>query len=158
MAVKTEDRTIGEHTYRVTQLTALKSRALFARLVRFVGPAAAAALGGGRRLSQLNVGELVSDIAGRVSDEELGYFCDVLGSCTEIVGSNGALVRLDRNVIDFHFAGHLLDMFTWMAFALEVNYSDFLSAWKRTPGAASMAPVSGPSPSPTASTGTFGVS
>lgn len=158
MAVKTEDRTIGAHTYRVTQLTALKARALFARLVRFIGPAAATALGGGRKLSQLDLGSLLSDLTERVTDEELGYFCDVLGSCSELVGTNGKTVALDREILDVHFAGALLDMFKWLAFALEVNFADFLTELKRTQAAASMAQVRAESKSPLVSTGTSSVS
>lgn len=154
MAIQSDKRTIGEHTYRVTQLTALKGRALFTRLVRFLGPAAAGALGSRRGLGALDKGALMSDLATRVTDEELGYFCDVLGECTEIIGASGKAERLDRELFDVHFAGRMLDMFKWLQFALEVNFADFLSVLRRIPDASSTAPAMPQSPSPPASTGT----
>lgn len=158
MAVKTEDRVIGEHTYRVTQLTALKARALFARLVRFVGPAAATVVGAGRKVSLGELGSILGDLSERVTDDELGWFCDRLGECSYIVGDGGRTQQLERAIIDIHFAGALLDMFKWMAFALEVNFADFLSELKRTQAAASMAQGKPESKSPQVSTGTSGAS
>jgi len=158
MAVQVETRTIGDVTYRVTQLTALKGRALFARLIRFVGPSVAAAVGSGnvKSLLDMDVGGILEQFSSRVTDEELGYFCDVLGSCTEIVGDNGATQALNKSVFDIHFAGRLLDMFKWMGFALEVNFADFLSVLKRIQGERSTAPASPVSPSQPLSTGTSG--
>lgn len=154
MAVKTEERRIGDHTYRVTQLTALKARALFARLVRFVGPAAATAIGAGMKINMSQLGSLLSELTERVSDDELGWFAARLGECSYLVGDNGKALQLEPSVVDMHFAGSLLDMFKWMAFALEVNFADFLSELKRTQAVASMVPGNPESKSPSASTGT----
>jgi tail assembly chaperone len=101
---------------------------------------------------------MVTDFCERLSDDELGYFCETLGSCTEIVG-DASSATLTTQLQDVHFAGHLLDMFKWLAFALEVNYADFLSAIKATQVAKSPAAVvSAASQSPSLSTGTSGVS
>lgn len=154
MAVKTEERRIGDHTYRVTQLTALKARALFARLVRFIGPAAATAIGAGQLPSMGDLGGMLGELTERVSDDELGWFAARLGECSYLVGDNGKVLQLEPSVVDLHFAGALLDMFKWMAFALEVNFADFLSVLKRTQAAASTAPANQASRSPLDSTGT----
>lgn len=154
MAVKTDTRQIGEHKYRVTQLPGLKARELFTRIVRLIGPAAAAAVGSGRGLSRFDLGELFGSLTSRITDDELGHFCTVLGECTELLGSNGAATKLDTTLQDVHFAGELLNMFKWLQFALEVNFADFLSVWRRTQAAESTAQTSAASRSPQASTGT----
>jgi hypothetical protein len=158
MAVKSDTRTIGEHTYRVTQLTALKSRALFVRLVKLLGPAVVTVIGSGVNVNRAQLGGLLSELFTRLSDDELAYFCNVLGACTEVLGPGGAVVIDSPAMIDVHFAGRLLDMFKWLRFALEVQFSDFLSAAKATLAAGSTAQGTAPSASPSASTGTFGVS
>jgi hypothetical protein len=157
MAVKSEERTIGEHTYRVTQLTALKSRELFSRLVRLLGPGVAAMVSAGQGISRSQISQMLGEISQRVTDDELDHFCRVLGSSSQIVAAGNA-VTLDKEVIDVHFAGQLFNLFKWLAFALEVNYSDFLSVFARMQAAVSAAAAKSPSPSPPASIGTFGAS
>lgn len=159
MALGVDERQIGEHTYRVTQLTTLKARALFARLVQFLGPGVATAISSGNVSSILNmdIGALVGSLADKFTDNELAYFCTQLGSCSEIV-VDGKTQTLTNAIIDVHFAGHLLDMFKWMAFALEVQFSDFLSEWKRIQAAALEAKAKSVQNSPAASTGTSGES
>lgn len=162
MALLTEDKQIGEHTFRVTQLTGIEGRKLFARLVRFVGPAIAGAVSSGRLKSlldiNLDVGSLMGQLADKFTDDELDFFCKKLGACTELVGDNGKTTKLDLNIQDVIFAGHLFDMFKWMAFALEVQFSDFLSELKRIQAAKSTAPASDASTSLPVLTGTSGES
>lgn len=157
MALGVEERQIGEHVYRVTQLTALKGRALFARLIQFLGPAVAGAVSSGNLSSILNmdVGALVGMLADKFTDNELAYFCTQLGSCSEIVVEDRAQ-KLTNDIIDIHFGGKLLEMFKWMGFALEVQFSDFLSELKRIQVAALAVKAKSAQKSPADSIGTSG--
>jgi hypothetical protein len=162
MAVQTETRVIGGRNYRVTQLTALKARALFVRLVKMVGPMVAALLGSGNARGFLEMegkelGPMIVNFCERISDEELDFFCSVLGEQSQIVNERGEGAIMTRNIIDVEFAGRLMDLFKWLAFALEVNFTDFLSAAKAIPVGKSKAPVSDPLPFREASIGTSGV-
>jgi hypothetical protein len=163
MAVQTETRVIGGRTYRVTQLTALKARALFVRLIKMVGPMAAALLGTGNARGFLDmdgkeVGPMIVSFCERISDEELDYFCSVLGEQSQVINERGEGATLARNIIDVEFAGRLMDLFKWLTFALEVNFSDFLSVAKAIPAAKSKGRTSEPLPFREGSTGTSGAS
>lgn len=160
MSMGVEDRQIGDRTFRVLQLPALKARALFARLVQFLGPAVAGAVSSGNMSALLNmdVGALVGTLSEKFTEEELSYFGKVLGGCTQLVGDNGNTAVLDEKLQDVVFAGNILQMFKWMGFALEVQFSDFLSELKRIQAVALAAKEKSAQKSPAASTGTSGES
>jgi hypothetical protein len=166
MGLKQETRSIGKYKYRVTQLPALKARALFVRLTKALGPVLGTALEGIgpvtlRGMLGLNgatLGLLINEASTRLTEEDLTYFCDVLGESSELLGESGRGERLTESVQNIHFGGQLLQMFKWMGFALEVNFSDFLDGLKSLKAEKSTGRESSASPSPTDSTGTSGES
>jgi len=125
MQLETKSKKIGQYDYRVTQLDALSGRKLFIRLAKIAGPA----LGEfDTKDAQKSIAAVLGKIAASLSDEDMDAFCDVLAKTTEVAGGeyNQRSPQL-ADVFALHFAGKYLEMFQWLAFALEVNFGDFFS-------------------------------
>lgn len=132
--------TIGEYQYEMTLLTAPVGRRLLVRLFKTLGPAVSAALAGlpeGKDdkiglgdLSTRAIGDAVGMLAETISEAELDNICEILAKVTEYSpdGGNRWLPMSKGEGVDEHWAGRYLDMFKWIVFGLEVNYSDFLDA------------------------------
>ena len=133
MLAKSETRTIGEHTYKVTQMPAGKARKLFLRLLKTIGPA----------FSSLAASEAQEDEDGKLSslgDAIVRLCADMSESDMDAIFEavfNGGFVALVDDTrekpltlqnCDLHFMGRLFDQLRVLAFALEVNYQDFLGA------------------------------
>lgn len=168
MGLKSQDKTIGDSSYRVTQLPAGRARKLLVRLYKVLGPAFGKLLEGlddqaqklagtGKAPSlgdveMLSVSAAISTLALHLREEDLEYVVDqVLGSnSVEMSNGEGKWVRLTKETSDLHFAGRLDEMFRVLGFALEVNYSSFFSG----PGGLGpiiekfKTPMPSPSPSP----------
>ncbi len=115
MALETKDKSIAGVTYRVTQLTATKGRAVFVRLAKlFAGMAGAK-----------NMEDRIAGILGKLSDDDLKFVCDVFASATQVHAPGDKGWPQLSDVFDLHFAGRYLEMFQWLAFCLEVNFSGF---------------------------------
>lgn len=124
-------RTIDGVIFEVTPLGYREGRKAFVRLSKAVGPALAQASSGGDMAdlsgSDVDVAAALSALVSEVSDGDLEWFADILGKTTRF--SRGGdkwpyLVEANREAL---FAGEILLFFKWLAFALEVNFSDFLS-------------------------------
>lgn len=124
--IKTEDRQIGKVTYSVTQLGFKKSREVFARLTKMLGPALGLLLNGG---SEGAAGALEA-VCAQVSEADLEYLCDVFAECTMVKMPDGKRAKLSADAQELLFGGALVDCFKWLAFALEVNYGDFFDVFK----------------------------
>lgn len=62
----------------------------------------------------------------RLSEADVDYLVSTLGPCTEVILPDGRVQALTLDVQEMHFAGSYGEMFKWLGFALETNYSDFL--------------------------------
>lgn len=143
MGLQSETRTIGDTTYRVTQLPAGKSRRLLVRLYKVLGPAfgkllegfdATSVTGGGKAPSLLDikmesVSQAMSTLAIHLTEEDLEFVVDRLftGDMVEMDVGDDKWVKLTKERVDLHFAGKLDEMFRLLAFALEVNYASFFA-------------------------------
>lgn len=106
---KSETRTIGENTYIVAQLGALKGRTVFAKLLKVAGPLMA-----GGDLSAVS----------HIPDEALGEFCDAFASCTQVkIGDKQPNLS---DIFDVHFAGCYDEMLAWLGFCIELNFGSVL--------------------------------
>ena len=129
---KNVTREIRGFSYVVMQLGAGKGREVMLRLAKVTGPAIGAILAavpGGKLQNILDadvtaLGPAVGKIFESLSAQDLAFFCQTFGETT--------LVYLEENkhprvidVFDEHFAGNYLAMLQWLAFAVEVNFSDF---------------------------------
>ena len=130
--IETVERTIGKHGYIVTQLGFKRSRQVFARLTKMVGPALSELLGGGE--SQAKAGAALSALCAQVSEPDLEYLCDTFADCTLVKMPDGGKKRLDADTQEVIFGGHIEDCFKWLAFCLEANYAGFFGEFKSLVG------------------------
>jgi hypothetical protein len=142
--LETKTALIGNTRYHVTQLPSSQARKLLVRLVKMAGPILASLLedkdlvGGTapmvERVSALDsktLAAMLRDFADRVSESDLEYLCSTLGGCTQVEGSDGKLGPLDLETQELHFrGGRLSELFRWLGFGLEVQYSDFFDGLK----------------------------
>jgi hypothetical protein len=119
MAIRTEDRTIGEFTYHASQVPALEGRRAFARLARLLGPALAAMATG----QGADVGGALGRLVENLKDEDMDYFCDLFGKhCTVDYPKGRVSVG---EIFPIHFAGNYGAMMKWVLFNLELNFGSF---------------------------------
>jgi hypothetical protein len=149
-AFKQESARIGAHTYKVTQLDALKGRRAFTRLAKLLGPAFAQLQGEGT--DDEKVARALTSLVDRMSEDDVDFFCDAFAELTEVSGGayKKAAPQLDT-VFATHFAGNYLEMTRWLIFAMKVNFSSFFGGAGALLGQAASA-----STSPTTSTGSSG--
>ena len=151
MALETKSKEIGDrgYTYHVTELPSKKGRALLVRLIKTLGPVFGQLISGmkpraggssklpakgaaGSALASINgqsISRALAELAARLTEADLEHVCQVLGEHTEISDRDNPDNRkkLTPGAQEFHFAGRYLEMFEWIAFGLEVNFSDFFS-------------------------------
>lgn len=143
MGLESKDKTIGDHTYRVYQLPATQGLAMFMDLAKMVGPslgvlidAAKTEKGGSASLSDLmgtNIqgdafGTAMTALVDRFDTAKVQEMISKLREKTEVdISGAGNFVRLG-SIYEVHFAGKIGGLLGWLRFALEVQFSDFLSS------------------------------
>jgi len=121
MNLKSETKTIGGYTYKVTALNAVDGRKVFVRMTKAVGPAIAAASDGNEAAA---LGVLIDGL----NEADLDFFCEKFAEVTEVWGGDyGDKGRTLKNVFMSHFSANYFEMCEWLAFAFEVNYSSFFT-------------------------------
>lgn len=125
MSVTFEQKTtrIGAHAYKVTQLDAVTGRRAFTKLFKIAGPALAKIENG---IDETSLGGALTELVTRLEPADVDYFCDVFAAVTEVSGGRYTkeAPQLD-DVFALHFASNYLEMFQWLAFCLQVNFSSF---------------------------------
>lgn len=133
--LESQQKRIGDIDYQVTQLPAPAGRRLLVRLYKVLGPALAAALkslpesSGGISLGELQtsaIGDAMFELAQSITEDELDHVCNVFASQTLFSRESGKWLPL-KDFEDSHWSGNYLQMFQWIGFCLEANYSSFLS-------------------------------
>lgn len=124
MAIRTENKVIGDSTYRARQLPAGEGRRAFARLVRFLGPALAG-LTSGEKDKGANLGATLAGLASALTPEDVDYFCDTFGAVNDV--KNGDDWPRVSAVFDIHFAGKYGEMMKWIAWNIELNFGSFFA-------------------------------
>lgn len=157
-------KVIGNIEYEVRQLTVPVGRRLLMKLFKTLGPAVGAALtglpeDGGKDvgigdMKTKALGDAIGVLAETLTEEDFDHVCHVFTDTTQFSRESGKWLPLKIEQ-DLHWAGRYMDMMTWLAFCLEVNYADFLGGQTGLAGFASaMQMNTSKSPSPTTSTGT----
>lgn len=144
---KDETKIIDGTTYRVTQLVSKPARKLLVRLFNALGPTVGAFIPEGKlSLKNLFNGEInlrdgISRLSQDLTESELEHLIEVLCSNKTIAceSEGGKWPILDAAQFDLHFTGRTMTMFKVLAFAIQVNYSDFLDAAR-----AATAPIARP--------------
>lgn len=167
MQIVQQDREIDGVTYRVGPLTAAVGRKLLVELKSLLGPTLAEIVRGAgsldlseKSLLDMDLGPVANAIAAFAEDvtpEKYEYIVTTLASQSQYSEDGGKFIPFKMNTE--HFRGRYLSEIKWLAFALEVNYSDFLSVLNPTTNALSaLVAEASKSRSQTSSTGTSGES
>lgn len=142
MAVRTEERTIGEFTYRVRQHEYREGRALLPVVLRAIGPTLGTLLeglqggAGGKGLdANLDLSAAFSEFSSSLNEDDLARITDKLAQRSWIIGPavKAHKMACDANgdahlptVEEEHWPSRYGDWVKWLMFALEVNFSSFL--------------------------------
>lgn len=142
--LESKTKQIGDHVYLVRQLPATQAHKLLLRIGKVLGPA----LGGGLESVQSfeldaakGIGKAISELFERATPDEVDAIVKAFADYSEVDG------KPLKTMFDLHFAGKLSDMYRWLAFALEANYSDFFGVFKQAGGALAQAAARFQSPS-----------
>lgn len=112
-------KTIKDRTYSCDVLPVRVSLEVLARFTNLAGDTLSAAA-----LGDEDSGALVSafgTMLKTVSADDVGFFCERFGSVSECEGTSLSAAGARDRV----FRGKLGNMFQWLRFCFEVNYSDF---------------------------------
>jgi len=129
--VKTKQ--IGEFQYRVKQLSDPAGMRLFTRLMKILIPAIGAGLKGvpsdgqNIKIAEMTtgaVGDAIIAMAHEMTEDDFMYLYDTLATDSQFSQDGQAWFPMTSD--STHWSGRYLQKFQWMAFALEVNYADFL--------------------------------
>jgi len=125
-------RTIDGVTFEVTPLGFKQARVAFVRLTKALGPALAHV-----DTDAPDMAAALSALVERVGDDDLEWFADVFGETTRFSTDGSKWPYLHADLRESLFSGgKLMLFFQWLAFALEVNFSDFLVFLTRASGGA----------------------
>lgn len=149
--LEAQEREIDGSVYWYQPLMATPARELLDQLIRKFGPAFAAAVEGlenaDLNLDQdtVNVGEILGtvteSIGGSIREAVRGLeapfhhkLVEQLGKQSQIKNTEtqNQFVPLSKDIREVHFATNLLSEFKWIAFCLEVQYSDFFALLRTT--------------------------
>jgi len=119
--IETQEKIIGDCTFMVTQMTALRAVKMQARLLKLLGPSFATIISASDKASPDScLPQAVSLLADKLDEKS---FENLVVDLMQGVRKNG--VEMTRLDIDMHFAGNLNQLFLLLQFILEVNFSDF---------------------------------
>jgi hypothetical protein len=152
MGRSTDTIVLGEKTYSVTQLPAMRAMRLQARLLAVFGPALSQLVAGlkdVKSLARMDVsliapalGGAVESLMKRLTPEEAEALVrELLIGATVTVRVDGKPDRQAEllKLVDEEFRGRLLDLYALLGFALQVNYADFIEGLKTSLGSLSSA-------------------
>jgi len=172
METGTHDKEIDGALYKITMLRAKEGRKLLLELKTILGPSIAELLRGANSEKLESVMDMdlepvagaVAELSQAVSPGKYQEVYDLFARNTQVVsgdvGSPDQTTFILSGIPD-HFQGKFLTEFKWLAFCLQVNYSDFLSgleSMKSVVKSAAAVRVPQKSGSPLTSTGTSGES
>lgn len=133
-------KTIGKSTYRVYMLDPFVASDLFNDLVSIIAPALAAAksAGGGEAILEeaksddleglldgLSFERPVSLFFERFNKSKQREIINILMKVTRVVSDDGQTAVKLEDIFAAHFRGRLRDLYLWLGFALQVQFSDF---------------------------------
>jgi hypothetical protein len=151
--METQSKTIGDYTYQVTQLGARQGRRVLVTLFRAIGPAMADLAKAGKGGAEESLAAALGGLARSVTADDLDGLCEAFAASTKVllptqtVAGAGTLPQDLSPIFDTHFRGRYSSMIGWLAFAIQVNYSDFFdAAGEGLGGLLRRAPSESPSP------------
>jgi len=140
MKVKTERKMIDDLDVQVTQIAAMPSLDLLAKLGDLVGPAMAQIAGllpGENSPGQINAAALspvVESIFQQIGKQGIRPVLSSILSCVVVWEEGKSLPLSDEKVVNGVFTGRLLTLAQVVRFSLEVNYGDFFELLRSVVG------------------------
>lgn len=109
-------KVIGENTYLVRQLSVTPAQRLFVRVSKLIGPALALAASEGKK----GLGAAASEFFARLSEDEVEMITQQMAAVSEVNG------KPMKACFELHFSkAGPKELWTWLLFALEVQFGDF---------------------------------
>lgn len=127
---KVQEKKIGLASYKVQQFGALRGQNLLLRISAMVGPAIGRSASGDA--GNLALGPFVEEFFAHFETDKVEAILSEFATGTQVFNGKGWSPLSD--CYDEHFAGNYLELVQWFRFALEVNYSDFLSELQKRVG------------------------
>ncbi len=131
MKRETKTTTIGNHEYTVEALGSKEARKLFFELLRVLGPTVGAGVAAGASFRDLlsdasgvDLGAMLRELPSRLTEKELDNVLRLLGE-QSTVDDRPLTLEVQEEV---WAAGHLKEMLSFLRFALEFQFRDFLTA------------------------------
>lgn len=142
MARNPETREIDGYMFEVTPLGFVQGRRLFVRLSKALGPGLVALAGGAASLASLDLVTVSRDLIQNLDDAELEHMAETLGEVTRYWPADNPKAKpyLHKDARETLFSGSILLFFRWLAFACEVQFSDFFDMLRRALAAKAPAP------------------
>ena len=161
MGLRTDERVIGDHTYRVKQLELNEALQLLPIVLRVAGPTLASLLDGSKSVGDLLDGELdvrgaVKEFTGALRGEDLVTLSDAFVKNGQF-HTAGAFVPLESQSKQ-HFPERYQEWLGFMLFSIGVNFSSFLGGVVNVRDALAAFQRAQAAPSPNTSTGSSGES
>jgi hypothetical protein len=122
---KTVSKHLGSYEYRISQLPVDDGIDVGVCLLKTIGPALLA-LVGGESLASLDRAAL-GDALTKLSPADVKFLCKTFAEKTFVVLPDKKTPRLDH-VWDTHFAGRYKTMGQWLVACVELNFPDFLDS------------------------------
>lgn len=120
-------REIGGRSFKITQLGFRKSRQVFVRLAKALGPSLALVADNAKSIKDLPLAGMLRAAIENIDDHDLEWLADVFGETSQIEAGGGKWPFLTEGLREEVFGyGALGLFFQWIWACLEVNYADFL--------------------------------
>lgn len=118
--IETKEKIIGDSTYAVTQMPAMRAIKLQARLLKLVGPSLAAMIVSDPENPDSCLPMAVGLLADKLNPDD---FENLVITLLQGVRKDGVEISKDKANLDF--AGKLNELYLVLQFVLEANFSDF---------------------------------
>jgi hypothetical protein len=148
--IEVKEKTIDGHDFKFHPMMATPARELLDKLIRMFGPSIAAAVEGldsaevdtNMEITSIlgsamgSIGGSLREIAAAMQPAFHHKLVEELGSHTQWRNEDGNYVPLRKDLREVLFATNLLTEFKWIAFCLEVQFSDFFGLFQTLAGQA----------------------
>lgn len=131
--IETQEIQVGEHTYKLTTLSASKGLSVLARLTKVFGPslaeltAAAQTLDEGTSVMDMDIGPALKTLVAGLNEADIIFLKDSFVTATQVQDLDGNYVPL-RTKLEDRYAGNHMEFFAWLVASIRYNFPDFLYA------------------------------
>lgn len=126
---ESQKRVIGDYEYEVSPLGAREASRVLTRVLSKLGASV-------QNISSKDATAMLGAIAQHVSEDDVDYIIGKFIPCTRVnLHANQPASLLTPSLFDTHFSQRSLEMFQWIAFCFEVNFSGFFEGLRSKLGA-----------------------